>query len=103
MKGDGVVKVQSPLANMEVVIGRVRRAGNDLVLSSRDDSSMEAVITISAAEAVRTAGAVLSTPSGLGFVLGLPFFWLRQRLGWGVSQDSAQNASLNPANINKPW
>ncbi len=97
------MKVQSPLANMEVVIGKVRRNGNDLVLSSGKDSSMDAVITISAAEVLRTTGAVLSTPSGLGFVLGLPFFWLRQRLGWGASRDQAHNASLNPANINKPW
>ena len=97
------MKVQSPLANMEVVIGKVRRTGNDLVLSSRSDGSMDVQLTISAAEVLRTAGAVLSTPSGLGFVLGLPFFWLRQRLGWGASRDRAHKGSLNPANINKPW
>ena len=99
------MKVESPLANMDMGIGSARRVGNDLVLTSLAGGSVETVITVSAGEVLRTIGTVLSSPSGLGFVLGLPFFWLRQRLGKGP--DAARRAGGGrpgqASNINKPW
>ncbi|MEP7242814.1 MAG: hypothetical protein ABI885_03920 [Gammaproteobacteria bacterium] len=97
------MKVHSPLANMDVGIGEVARQGNDLVLKSRADSSMDAVITISAGEVVRTLGAVLSSPSGLVFVLGLPYFWLREKWGRPAAPAAPSSGPARPADINKPW
>lgn len=98
------MKVSSPLANMDIGIGEVRRSGNDLVMKSRPGGSMDVEIRVSAAEVLRTVGHVLATPSGLVFVLALPFFWLRQRLGRGPAEDAAAGGTLPSAtDVNKPW
>jgi hypothetical protein len=95
------MRVSSPLANMDIGIGAVRRRGNDLVLTSGADSSVQTVIVVSAREALGILGKIVSG-SGLVFALGLPFFWLRQALGLGAAEASAKEEAT-PANINKPW
>ena len=98
------MKVTSPLANLDVGIGAARREGNDLVLTSRDGDAVRTVITVSAREALSTIGTVLASPSGLGFVLGLPFFWVRERFGRGRGAASvAQRRPSGAVDINKPW
>jgi hypothetical protein len=86
---------------MDIGIGAVRRRGNDLVLTSGADSSVQTVIVVSAREALGILGKIVSG-SGLVFALGLPFFWMRQALGLGATEASA-NEEARPANINKPW
>jgi hypothetical protein len=95
------MKVESPLADLEIGIDTVQRVGNDLVLRSRAGGTVETVITVSAAEVLRTLGTVLASPSGLGFILGLPFFWARQRLGIGAA--SRGRTKGHTGNLNKPW
>jgi len=88
---------------MDVRLGRVRRVGNGLELASEPGSAIETVITVSAREAVQTLLKVLTTPSGLLFVVGLPWFWLRQTLGWGDAARATDARAPGPADINKPW
>jgi hypothetical protein len=95
------MKVRSPLADMDVVVGRVRRSGNDLVLTSGPGSSMDATIIVSAREVVTTLLKVLTSPAGLLFVVGLPWFWFRQTFGRGSARDTT--LSRAPRDINKPW
>ena len=96
------MKVRSPLADMEIGIGSVSRNGNDLVLRSRSGSSIDTEITVSAGEVLRTIGLVLSRPAGLVFVLGLPFFWLREKVS-GTTGGATSAAAQRPVDINKPW
>jgi len=96
------MKVRSPLADMEIGIGSVSRNGNDLVLRSRSGSSIDTEITVSAGEVLRTIGLVLSRPAGLVFVLGLPFFWLREKAS-GTTGGATSAATQRPVDINKPW
>ena len=96
------MKVRSPLADMEIGIGSVSRNGNDLVLRSRSGSSIDTEITVSAGEVLRTIGLVLSRPAGLVFVLGLPFFWLREKIS-RTTADASSVAAQRPVDINKPW
>jgi hypothetical protein len=96
------MKVRSPLADMEIGIGSVSRNGNDLVLRSRSGSSIDTEITVSAGEVLRTIGLVLSRPAGLVFVLGLPFFWLREKFS-GTTGGATSAAAQRPVDINKPW
>jgi hypothetical protein len=96
------MKVTSPLANLDVGIGAARREGNDLVLTSREGDAVQTVITVSAREVLHTIGTVLSSRSGLGFVLGLPFFWVRQSFGRGRASASVAQRRPN-GDINKPW
>jgi hypothetical protein len=94
------MKVRSPLADMDIEIGEVRRSKNQLILRSAPGSSLDATIIVSAGEALRIAGRILASGAGLLFVLGLPFFWLRERLGVGGSQAAPTE---RPVDINKPW
>ena len=96
------MKVRSPLADMEIGIGSVSRNGNNLVLRSRSGSSIDTEITVSAGEVLRTIGLVLSRPAGLVFVLGLPFFWLREKVS-GTTGGATSAATQRPVDINKPW
>ena len=96
------MKVRSPLADMEIGIGFVSRKGNDLVLRSGSGSSIDTEITVSAGEVLRTIGLVLSRPAGLVFVLGLPFFWLREK-STGTTGGATSAATQRPVDINKPW
>jgi hypothetical protein len=95
------MKVRSPLADIDIGIGSVARQGNQLVLRSGAGSSIDTEITVSASEVLRTIGLVLSRPAGLVFVLGLPFFWLRERLSGGSA--AARATTRRPVDINKPW
>ena len=97
------MKVQSPLANMDIGIGAARRSGNDLVLTASAGGSIDAVIRVSAREVLRTIGMILSSPSALIFVLGLPFFWLRQRFGRGPASATGDSGERRTVDINKPW
>jgi hypothetical protein len=99
------MKVRSALADLEIEIDDIRRSGNELVLRSAAGSSLETVIIVSAREVVATLLKVLASPSALLFVLGLPFFWLRQTLGRTASPGAATGAARppRPADINKPW
>ena len=96
------MKVRSPLADMEIGIGSVSRKGNDLVLRSGSGSSIDTEITVSAGEVLRTIGLVLSRPAGLLFVLGLPFFWLREKFS-GTTPGARPAIAPRPADVNKPW
>ena len=96
------MKVRSPLADMDLQLGSVSRDGNHLVLRSDAARSIDTEISVSASEVLRTIGLVLSRPAGLAFVLGLPFFWLRERLSSG-SAGAARSATRQPVDINKPW
>jgi len=95
------MKVRSPLATLDVRLGTVERRGNSLVLYSRRDSALDAEITVSAAEVLQVLGRVLATPAGLLFVIGLPFFWLRERLGPGAAGAAAVPSVRD--DINRPW
>lgn len=84
---------------MDVSIGEIRREGHELKLKAAAGSSIDAEITVSAAEVLRILAKVLTSGAGLVFVLGLPFFWLRERFG------AARIAPADGprADINKPW
>lgn len=97
------MRVQSPLANLDVSIGGARRVGNDLVLQSSAGGSVDTVITVSAGEVLRTLGVILASPSALFFTIGLPFFWLRQRFGKRPAAESGAGGIPKAVDINKPW
>ena len=96
------MKVRSGLADLDIGIGSIRRDGGNLILRSSAASSVDTEIVVSATEVIRTIGIVLSSPSGWAFVLGLPWFWLRQAFA-GAGTTAMQAKSPRPADINKPW
>lgn len=98
------MKVNSPLANVDVRIGSAARRGHLLVLRSSADSPMQAEITIGPGEVLRTLLRVLLTPASLLFVVGLPVFWLLEMLRDEAAGGAASHeAATRPTDINKPW
>src|SRR5262245_7989708 len=97
------MKVRSTLANMDIVIGKVRREGNGLALIAGPGSAVETTIVMSAGEVLCTLGKVLSTPSSLLFVLALPYFWLRQKFAPAGGEHTASGSATRASDINKPW
>jgi hypothetical protein len=97
------MKVRSPLATFDVGLGALQRRGNSLVVSSRPGSGIDAEITMPASEVLALVGRVLVSPSALLFVVGLPFFWLRERLGGGATPASPAVRARAADDINKPW
>lgn len=95
------MKVVSPIADLDVFIGSMRRSGNDLVIRSSEDSTIETQVTISASDILATLGALLRSPSALVYVLLFPFFLIR---GWlGSESDEIARNGPGPDPINKPW
>jgi len=100
------MRVTSPLADMQITVGTVRREGPVLVLQSGAGSSLDTTIRIGAREALGILGRVLGSAAGLGFVLGLPLLALRRNAdspanagGPATAGDSASAGT----DINKPW
>lgn len=86
---------------MNIGIGKIRRSGGNLILESKPGSSIDAEISISAGEVLRTIARILLTPAGLAFVLGLPFFWLREKFGTQPTINAPSQTVRR--DINKPW
>jgi len=102
------MKVRSPLANMDVSIGEIRRDGHELKLKAGPGSSIDADITVSAGEVLGILAKVLTSGAGLAFVLGLPWCWLRGRFGATRPSSEPRGSSPEPTaaprtDINKPW
>ena len=100
------MKVSSPLANMDVRIGEIRRDGHQLKLKAAPGSSIDADITVSAGEVLGILAKILTSGPGLVFVLGLPWFWLREKMGSPAGAERTSGATDGAAprvDINKPW
>jgi hypothetical protein len=97
------MRVQSPLADIDFGIGAVRRDGDRLVFVSDETSSLDATVYMDARDAGRLIGALLKSPSAIGFALSLPFLWL----SGGKAKESgvaASAAARHPfVELNKPW
>jgi len=90
------MKVNSPLANMEIYVGLVIKEGTQLVVRSRDDSSMQAQVYIAPEDAWDFLKGLLRRPSSLLYVLIMPF------LGMGKRRQRPTHSVLEDT-LNNPW
>ena len=115
------MRVKSDLADLQIKLGDIRRDGDELVLESAPDSSLDARIRVDASEARSMLVKVLKSGAVWGFLLRLPFSRLGRspgttrrggRLALNEGGDtSASRSSDNPAwrerrestGLNKPW
>lgn len=87
------MNVSSPLAELEVTIGEVRRDGNRLVVTSGEGSTVPATIRVHPRDITRLLSRMLRRPGVLAFVLLLPWFHWR----------AAREPAAAPIDINNPW
>ncbi len=90
------MKVNSPLANMEMYVGSVAKQGDQLVIRSREDSTMPAEVFVAPQDAWDFAKSVCRQPWALLYVLVMPFLGMRGR-------QEEPSASLLDDPLNKPW
>jgi hypothetical protein len=95
------MRVQSPLADIDFGIGAVRREDDRLVFVSDATSSLDATVYMDAGDAARLIGAILKSPSAIGFALSLPFLWMR---GAKPEDGAVVGGEAHPFDkLNKPW
>ena len=115
------MRVSSNLANLDIRIGRISRKGDELVVESAPESSLDVRIRVDASDARNMLGTVLKSTALWGFLFQLLFSPVRRQaqasregrrpaLRNGVDALAARSPD-NPAwrarrertGLNKPW
>ena len=94
------MRVISSLADIDFSIGRIARAGRDLVIESSADSTIATKVTVTPADARRSIGALLTSPSVWRFLVTLPFASSRRAAS---DQGDAWEERRRRTGLNKPW
>lgn len=96
------MRVESPLADIDFVIGAMRRDGDHLVFDSGEQSSLEATVRMDSGDAWKMAVAFFKSPSAIGFALSLPFLWLRGKKSDASAKENHEDRHPFDA-LNDPW
>lgn len=94
------MQVKSPLADIDFVIGGMRKEGRNLVFKSDPSSSLEATVKMSPGDAWTLIKAFFTSPSAIGFALLLPFSWMT---GGGQNSEGADGDAHPFDSVNNPW
>jgi len=94
------MRVVSSLADIDFAIGRIARAGRDLVVESAPDSTIATKVTVTPRDARRSLRVLLTSPSVWVFVLTLPFASLG---GARPASGGAWEERRRRIGLNKPW
>ena len=115
------MRVTSHLADLDIKLGRISREGDELVVESAPESSLDARIRVDSSDARSMLGKVLKSGAVWGFLLRLPFSRPRRATrtpreggrpvlradGDGFAPRSADNpawrARRESTGLNKPW
>lgn len=115
------MRVKSDLADLDIKLGRISRQGDELVVDSAPESSLDARIRIDASDARGMLGKVLKSGAVWGFLLSLPFTRRGRAMGRtrergrpalnegedagspGAPDNPAWRARRESTGLNKPW
>ena len=73
------MRVRSKLADVEFRFGSIERKDNELIINSHPDQAMKSRVYVSPGDVFTVLGKLLTSPAAWGFVLGLPYFWWKER------------------------
>ena len=95
------MRVRSPLAEIDFVIGEINRDGDALVISGDPKSSIDVEVRMAPKDAAHLLRAVIFNPTAIAYFLSLPFMMMRKR---SKDSDAGAEAPADPFNrLNKPW
>ena len=115
------MRVTSDLADLDIKLGRISRQGDELVVESAPESSLDARIRVDAADVRSMLAKTLKSGAVWGFLLRLPFPWFRRAAnsrreggrpalregGDGFAPRSQDNPAWRErrerTGLNKPW
>ena len=92
------MRVLSPLAEIDFVIGRLTREGDTLVINGDQASSLEAEVRMAPRDAAHLLKSVILNPTAILYFLSLPFLLTRKS---STSATSEQGSDFQ--RLNKPW
>lgn len=95
------MKVISPLADIDFGIGRISRNGENLVIESTAESTMETQIVVTPKDARATLRKILASGATWRFLFALPFA-RDNRSNRSVDSDE-WNDRRRGTGLNKPW
>ncbi|HNS87013.1 MAG TPA: hypothetical protein PKH09_08920 [Parvularculaceae bacterium] len=91
------MRVLSPLAEIDFVIGKLSREGDTLVIRGDPASSIEAEVRMTPRDAAHLFSSIIFNPTAILYFLSLPFLIGRRK----------ESKSATPTNefqrLNKPW
>lgn len=94
------MRVVSSLADIDFGIGRIARAGRNLVIESSAESTIATRVTVTPRDALKAIGALLTSPSVWLFVLTLPF---AGSAGRSQAAGDSWAERRRRTGLNKPW
>lgn len=94
------MRVKSPIAEIDFVIGELRRDGDTLVISGDPSSSIEAEVRMSPRDVGMLLRSVIFNPVAIFYFFSLPFLMLRKSPAGAVA-DTAREDPFG--RLNKPW
>ena len=115
------MRVKSDLADLQIELGDIRRDGDELVVESAPESSLDARIRVDATDARNMLGKVLKSGAVWGFLLRLPFSRPERSMrtprergrpalregadagGSGAPDNPAWRERRESTGLNKPW
>jgi hypothetical protein len=98
------MRVVSSLADIDFGVGRVYRAGRNLIIESSADSTLATTVTITHGDALVSLGALITSPSAWLFLLRLPFaIFAGGSSGKAHSSASEWDERRKHTGLNKPW
>lgn len=92
------MKVKSKLADVDFSFGAVERKDNTLVISSDPAQKMQSKVYVTPDDVLRFLGKLLTSPSGLLFVIAFPIFYFRAR-----AERTAAPKSSGSSSGRNPW
>lgn len=94
------MRVISPIAEIDFVIGELRRDGDTLVIKGDPSSSIEAEVRMTARDAAQLLASIIFNPTAIWYFLSLPFLLLKR-------PHDAETGGATPGDpflkLNKPW
>ena len=94
------MKVFSPLANLDLHIGTIKRSGNNISVIASEESSLPTEVIATPSDVLRVIGSMLTSPSLWLYLLLLPFHWWLAKSAQDVD---GPGQATDATNINKPW
>ena len=92
------MKVKSKLADVDFRFGAIQRKDNMLVIASDPSQKMQSKVYITPDDVLQFLGKLLTSPSGLLFVIGFPVFYFRAR-----GQRKSAPKSSGGSSPRNPW
>lgn len=105
------MRVISPLADLDLEIGTMRREGNLLVVRSAPGVGIDTEVYVHPRDVWKMLKAVVCSRGALAFALFLPFFWWRARRQPDATQSGTTRSGTPPragggpdsSDPNNPW